>query len=569
MQRNADVTGAAAAHSWAFRLRTRVQAVTGWRALAVAFAAGALSILSMAPFFIWPVLLLTLPVLLWLVDAASQPSPSEKPWPHLDRRSLLRAGLVGWSFAYGYHVAGLYWLREAFLVTGGALGMLWPLGVIGLPAMLALFTGLGTAAAAALAPRGFARIVAFSLCLAATEWMRGTLFTGFPWNVYGMALTGNLVLMQSVALIGIWGLTLAAVAMFTAPLAILGERWQSSGQKDGGGRLVAALLFICPLLTFFTYGTLRLHSPPPALADGIKIRLVQPSIPQRDKWRPEKQPEFLRQQLALSLRGPDGTQDDLAGITHIIWPEAALPFLPLQRPEVLQAIADALPSHAHLVLGILRGERGPRQGAATTADEFRVFNSMAVLDGEARVVSVYDKTHLVPFGEYLPFQDFLEALGLSALTRQRGGFAIGPTPRPLLYIPGMPASAPLICYEGAFPGVGAASAGRPRVLINTTNDGWFGDSTGPRQHAHQARLRSVEEGAPLLRVANNGITAVYDPFGRELARLGMNEVGVIDTGLPGSIDPPPFAQWGNVPFALAMLAGMAWLGWRRVRYSKP
>lgn len=202
---------------------------------------------------------------------------------------------------------------------------------------------------------------------------------------------------------------------------------------------------------------------------------------------------------------------------------------------------------------MLRLERQRLQPAPGQTDGevvARVFNSLVVLDDTGRPVSVYDKTHLVPFGEYLPFPEILESIGLQALVRQRGGFAIGPSPRPLLQVPGLPGVGPLICYEGIFPGSTRQSAARPSVLINVTNDGWFGNSTGPRQHLHQARLRSVEEGLPLIRVANNGISGVYDAYGRELARLDLDVVGAIDTGLPSSITPPLYARIGNLPFFL-------------------
>lgn len=230
-----------------------------------------------------------------------------------------------------------------------------------------------------------------------------------------------------------------------------------------------------------------------------------------------------------------------------------MPFLPLQRPQVLQAIGEALPDGVHLLAGVLRMERRhipPSTDGAAPEVETRVYNSLAVIDGQGRPVGVYDKTHLVPFGEYLPYQDLLEGIGLQALVRQRGGFAVGPQPRPLLQVPGLAGAAPLICYEAIFPGSTRLSQFRPSVLINITNDGWFGNSTGPRQHLHQARLRSVEEGLPLIRVANNGITAVFDAYGRQLARLELDTAGVIDTPLPGSLEPPLYSRLGDLPFGI-------------------
>jgi len=540
----------------------RVTRLRGWRRAATAFIAGVISMLAMPPFFLWPVLLGTLPVLVWLIDGADDDAAAVKR-RFLDRKRLLDAGIAGWWFGYGFHVAGLYWLREAFLVTGGGLAWLWPLGVLGLPAYLAVYYGLAAAFAAAVSRPGMGRVIAVAVGLGIAEWLRGHLFTGFPWNVLGMSLTGPLVLMQSVGVLGIYGLTVVATAATAAPAVLLAG---TSARHGAGSRFrclsLALAVLVVPLGLMTAYGAYRLSGEPPAFVEGVRLRLVQPSIPQREKWLPEKQPEFVERQLALSLRDPQGRIDNLAGITHVVWPEAAMPYLPLQRPQVLAAIGEVLPDGVHLLAGILRLEReqvGGDPSGGGAREVIRVFNSLAVFGDDGQPIGVYDKTHLVPFGEYLPFPEVLEAIGLQSLTRQRGGFTIGTTPRPILDVPGMPGVGPLICYEAVFPGVSRASATRPQALINVTNDGWFGNSTGPRQHLHQSRLRSVEEGLPLIRVANNGITAIYDAFGRELSRLELDIAGVIDTGLPGSTEPPPYARLGELTFWLLIGTGICGL----------
>ncbi len=564
----------------------RIRSLSRWQRAATALGAGALSVLAMPPFFLWPVLLLTLPVLVWLIDGAvgaetdpNAPLAASPAW-----RTLLDAGLMGWCFAYAFHVTGLYWLREAFLVTGGNLALLWPLGVLGLPAYLAIYHGLAAMFAARIAPPGLSRVTALAVGLGIGEWLRGHAFTGFPWNVLGEALTYPLVLMQSVAIFGVYGLTVVTVLVLASPGVLLAAvpSPKSTPMRPGaaffqrwsrGTQAAAALLG--PLALLATYGTLRLTATPPPYVEGVKIRLVQPSIDQREKWQAAKQPEFVARHLELSLRGPTSEPDNLAGITHIVWPEAAMPFLPLHRPEVLRSIGDALPDGVYLLAGILRLERASNPGATGAAggsaptDADKIYNSLAVFDGEGRPIAVYDKSHLVPFGEYLPFQSLLEGIGLSSLTRQRGGFAIGPEPRPLLGIPGLMRAGPLICYEAVFPGIAARSAGRPDVMINVTNDGWFGNSTGPRQHLHQARLRSVEEGLPMIRVANNGISAAYDAYGRELARIDLDVAGVVDTGLPGSIAPPVYARIGDIVFALLCAVLILLLLMPRFRSNKP
>ncbi len=531
------------------RFAARIRAQAGWRRSGIALGAGALSILAMPPFLLWPVLLVTIPILACLIDGAD-PCPGANPTTTLARRMLI-AAIPGFMFAYAFHVLGLYWLREAFLVTGGRLGMLWPLGVLGLPAFLALFHALAAALAVVLAPRGPWRIAALAVTLGATEWLRGNILTGFPWNVLGTAITGTEVLMQSAGLLGIYGLTVVTVLMTGLPALLLAEARYSPSPR--AARAAAAAALVVPLGALAAYGLLRLSTPDPGWAEGVRLRLVQPAIDQREKWLASKQMEFVERHIELSLKDPTGRRDDLAGITHVIWPEAAMPFVPLQRPEVLSRLGEALPDGVHLLAGILRLDQQritPSAANDTSEMRERAYNSLAVFDHTGRPIHIYDKSHLVPFGEYLPLQGFLEKIGLSALTRQRGGFSLGPEPRPVLSIPGLAAAAPLICYEAIFPRSSAKSTVHPRLLVNVTNDGWFGNSTGPRQHLHQARLRSVEDGVPLLRVANNGITAVYDGLGRELARLDMNVAGVIDTRLPQPVPAPAYARFGDLLFLL-------------------
>lgn len=227
-----------------------------------------------------------------------------------------------------------------------------------------------------------------------------------------------------------------------------------------------------------------------------------------------------------------------------------MPFLPLARPDALEAIGDMLPAGAYLASGALRLERAP---AGRGDGRPLVFNSLLVFGAGGRLAAAYDKIHLVPFGEYLPLQATLEAIGLEQLSRLRGGFQAGPSPRPLLRLPGLPPLGPLVCYEAIFPAAVVQGAQRPAALLNITNDGWFGDTTGPRQHLHQARVRAVEEGLPLIRAANNGISAVIDAQGRVLARLDLDRAGVIDAALPPALAPPFYARHGDLAFWLLVV----------------
>lgn len=528
-----------------------VERTSGWRRHGLALLAGLASTLSMAPFFISPVLFVTLPVLVWLIDASAGPSRAA---------SFRRAAAVGWWFGFGYFLVGLFWVGEAFLVEADKFAWLMPLAVVMLPAGMALYTGLAAGVARLFWPHGFARVLVLAVALGATEWLRGHAFTGFPWNVFGYALTFPLPLMQSASVLGIYGLTLLCVLIFAGPLVLVADA--EAGRRTPALR-DALLVAVVPLLVLYAWGEWRLSAGPAPMLEGVRVRIVQPSIPQRDKWRPEKQRQIFEDHLALSRQDASGKRDDLAGITHLIWPEAAMPFLPLEHPEVLTAIGQMLPPGTQLLSGALRLKHpptpivgGPREG----------LNSLLVFGDQGNLEQIYDKIHLVPFGEYLPMQSLLESVGLEQLSRWRGGFSIGPTPRPLLAIPGLPTVAALICYEAIFPGAVVQGNGRPGLLINVTNDGWFGDTTGPWQHFHQTRVRAVEEGLPVIRAANNGVSAVIDGQGRLVAMLMLNARGVVDSAIPAAIEPPVYAKLGDCTFvalALIFLAAAVVLARRR------
>jgi apolipoprotein N-acyltransferase len=527
-------------------LSDRITSATGWPRAGIAFLAGTLSVAAMAPFFFSPVLFVTLPVLVWLIDGSRAEGADPAWW-----RAALRAGQTAWWFGFGYFLFGLFWIGEAFLVEADKFAWLMPFAVVSLPAGLALFTGLAAAAARLVWPHGFARVLVLAIALALAEWLRGHVLTGFPWNVLGYALTWPLPMMQAAALVGVYGLTLLAVAIFAGPLVVIADAARGTARPRTAA--IAGALGIAPLLVLYGYGAWQLSDAPSPMLDGVRIRIVQASVPQRDKWRPEKQGQIFQDQLDLSRRDASGKQDDLAGITHLIWPEAAMPFLPLDHPEALSAIGQLLPPSTHLISGALRVKRK----ALPASESSEAFNSLMVFGDQGNLETLYDKIHLVPFGEYLPMQSALEAIGLEQLTRWRGGFSSGAVPRTVLNIPGLPPVAGLICYEAIFPSEIVQGSQRPGFLINLTNDGWFGNSTGPRQHFHQTRVRAVEEGLPIVRAANNGISAVVDGRGRVISKLSLNARGVIDSGVPHALAPNLYGQLGDCTFVGLVLIFIA------------
>ncbi|HRD77212.1 MAG TPA: apolipoprotein N-acyltransferase [Hyphomicrobiaceae bacterium] len=492
---------------------------------------------AMAPLFAWPVLLFTLPALTWLLDGDVNRA-NGNGWAR-----LRAAFATGWWFGFGYFFGGLFWIGEAFLVEAEMFGWALPFAVTLMPAGLGVFYGLAATAATLAWRPGLTRLVALALAIAIAEWLRGHVLSGFPWNTLGYALTAPLMLAQSASVLGIHGLTLIVMLVLPAPLILLedaragriGQSWRFAG-------ILAALVMLTAMTSF---GMLRLAAGLAPMLEGVRLRLVQPSIAQREKWRPEHQERIFFEHLALSGASPAG----LAGITAVIWPEAAMPFRPLDSPEALDHVGRLLPIGVHLIAGGLRMDEEP------ATQSRRVYNSLLVFGVGGAPVAIYDKLHLVPFGEYLPLQPLLEAIGLRQLTKLRGGFARGAAPRALLRIPGLPTIGPLICYEAIFPGSLIQTPERPGLLVNVTNDGWFGETTGPHQHLHQTRVRAIEEGIPIARVANNGISAMIDPYGRILQRLELNVKGVIDTGVPRAITPPLYARTGDFVF-LGMLAGL-------------
>lgn len=546
--------------SSAAALRARLPAATSRSGKLTAFAAGAVSVLSLAPFHIWPVLFFTLPVLVWLIDGAVAAAASKPAWR--------RVFPIGWWFGFGYFLFGLFWVGEAFLVEAEKYALLIPFAVTLLPAGLSFFYAGAAALAAPLWRPGIARVLVLAVALTLFEWLRGHVLTGLPWNILGYALAAPLTLMQSASLVGAYGLTLWVVLICAGPLVLLADA-QEHGRgttRAAGALLVAAV----PLAAAWAYGTVRLNAAPPADVAGVRFRIVQPSVPQREKWKPENQGPIFRDHLDLSRRDASGRLDDLKGITHVVWPEAAMPFLPLEHADAMSAIGELLPPGTTLLSGALRLARGgpgdPATEAPAPTPSRRVFNSLIVFGDTGGPAAIYDKNHLVPFGEYLPLAYLWRYFGLRGLVEMRGAFAAGETPRKPLSLPGIPPIGALICYEAIFPGDVVQGGERPGFLLSITNDGWFGNTTGPRQHYHQARVRAVEEGLPLLRAANNGISAVIDADGRVLGALQMNSRGAIDTPLPGARPPTPYARYGDVMMlvnALLFLIAAQVLGRRR------
>ncbi len=511
----------------------------GWQRLFFALILGALSALSQAPYDFFPVLWLTFPSLVWLLDSTGIGRDGRK------KGAVLSAFSVGWSFGFGYFLAGLWWIGAAFFVDADDFGWMAPIAVLAMPAGLALFWGLAIAMARVFWREDWRRILLLSIALSAAEYVRSVVLTGFPWNSLGYALAATDITAQAAAVVGLNGLNFLAVFIFSAPAALISGAARSSTP----GRVLVGVAGIF-LVLIVGFGAYWLSTPDAANMTDIRVRIIQPNISQRDKWRPENKEKILDKYIELSRFQPEAPGGEAREPRLLIWPESAFPFLLTEEPGALSKIAELLPDNAHLVTGAIR-QIDLGAGPST-------FNSIYVIGHEGTIVGVYDKVRLVPFGEYIPFQSTLERWGIEQLTRLPGGFSAG-YERHNLSVPGLPDVVPLICYEAIFPGdivPPPAGEGRPQWMVNVTNDAWFGDTPGPHQHFTQSRMRAIEEGLPLIRAANTGVSAIVNANGVVVTALGIDSEGVIDGYLPAARSTKLFLQGRRYGLLVLILASV-------------
>ncbi|MES2256028.1 MAG: apolipoprotein N-acyltransferase [Pseudomonadota bacterium] len=502
---------------WFERQGVVIRGLTGWRRFLLALFAGAGSALGFAPVNFFPALLLGFAILVLLLDGAEQS-------PHPFRK----AAVAGWAFAFGQYLVGWHWIGYAFMVDPSAHLWQMPFAIVILSAGLALYAGIACALALCLWQDGPARLLVFAILYAAGEWLRGHALTGFPWNLQAYGWGASWAIMQSASLFGAYGLSFLTILLGASLAEFFALR----------RRLAVPAAMLLLFAGFWGWGALRLADAPAATVPGAIMRLVQPDVPQNEKY--VRRYVTRNWQRLLDLSNAPGK------VTHIIWPEAATPFLLGRSAVALGEIANLTRDGRSLITGSARAVPG--------VDDVTYYNSLYMFGPGGQPVTVYDKFHLVPFGEYVPFEDTLRHIGITKLTEGQGGFSSGPGPR-LYKIAGAPDVTPLICYEIIFPGAVTASQ-RPGWLVNVTDDSWFGPWAGPLQHLLIARVRAIEEGLPVARAANTGISAMIDPMGRITASLDLGRMGVVDAPLPVALTATPYARFGDLLF-LILLGGAA------------
>lgn len=521
----------------------------GWRRVLLLVIAGLVAATSAPPLFFLPALFVAMPILVWCLDGAER----MRGW----RRLLSPAFGIGFAFGLGYFTAALHWLGAAFVQEGGIYLVVMPFAILGLAAVMALFWALATSIAHLLFWSGGAfRVLGLAGALALAEYARGHLFSGFPFDLLGYALTANDEMMQLASIIGVYGLTfLAALASMTIALI-----WPAD-ERGLVRRLVPFFLAVALIAGQIGYGNWRLSNTEVTQRDDMKVRLAQPMIIDHADWTQADPANVMDRLISLSESGTG-----LNGITHLVWPESVFPFFLQDYPDALARIARMLPPDTTLLTG---APRAPVADELARDVENPGYNSILAINTDGEIVGSYDKSHLVPFGEYLPLSDFWKLFGLRQFVPGTNGWAPGEGRR-LQQIAGTPAFLALVCYEAVFPNdIGDVS--KAEFILNITNDAWFDGSIGPSQHAHHARIRSVETGLPMLRASNTGTTIVTDPLGRIVARLAEREVSAVDVvphhRLAGQT---LYTTLGDWPFwgasLLALLLG--YFGARRERATR-
>lgn len=499
-------------------------ALSPWGRRGVLIFLGAIGAFALPPFNWIPILIPALSLLLCLAS---------------DVRSRRAAFGAGWWWGFGHFLVGDYWIANSFMIDAKRFGWMIPPVIGGLSAFLAIYVGLAVMVAWHWRRHPLSYVLVFAAIWPVTEWLRGHVLTGYPWNLIAYSWSSIDAMMQSAAFWGSWGLGSMTVLLATLPLLFLLTSRRIA--------VIANLCGVILLMGLWGAGAERLATASTKTVPNVKLRLVQAAIPQLDKMMGGNRQQNLEKHWRMTVETPGFDQ-----LTAAIWPESAVPYLIERDQGLREALAQAVPYNGAagsakpglLITGAVRAE--PKDGPIA-----QIWNSLEVLNGQGQVLATADKFHLVPLGEYVPYRDILTFI--NKLTPGSLNFSTGPGPQ-TVHVPGLPPFGAMICYEVIFPGDVTDPADRPDWLLNITNDGWFGTSTGPYQHFTSARYRALEEGIPLIRAANTGISASVDSYGRIVAILPLGVASTLDVDLPEKLQSTtPFTRFGAVVFVLFSL----------------
>ena len=454
-------------------------------------------------------------------------------------KTALQAGAVWMLAGLGWFVFSTYWVAHSLYVADQGLWWLMPFAAFGLAAILATFWAVAGWAAWRCGQTAEGRLIWLVVMLGAAEFARGFVASGFPWNAPGYLFSFNLGALQAASWVGIYGLNIIAF-LFAFVLAL----WWL------GARQIAVGLLVMPLL-LSVLGIVRIDHLQDEVRGGQSpsVRIVQPAVPQQEKWQRSKRPEHLQRLVDLS-------NQHVPMPRLVIWPETAFAGFASKEADLLrQTVASATPFDGYLLTGIPRLD-----------EQDRLFNAAVLHEHSGALKAVYDKRHLVPFGEYVPFRGLLPFIDVIAGPKD---FSKGTTNK-LFEVPGIGMAQILICYEVIFSGAVIDRKNKPDFIVNLTNDGWFGHTAGPWQHLAQSQMRAVEEGMTLIRAANAGISGAFDPLGRPLGQIGLGVADSIDVKIVAPLESTLFAKMGHLLFAFMLLlnAGFAYSIDRRLDRSR-
>ncbi len=527
-------------------LRDRLAGWLAWRSAGLGLLIGAFGALGQAPFtlngepfHIWPATAVMIVGFVWLLDGVWATGATTAAW----RSGFWR----GYWLGAGYFLAGLWWVGSAFVTRGPAFAPFAPIGVAALGFGLALFWGAAGAISTRFWTDDHRRIAVFAIVLCLVEYVRGFILSGFPWNLLGHVWPAGGAMSQTAAHIGVWGLMAFTIYAFAAPAALWSRR---------GGMVANAtpsvigfvLLSVC-----FAAGLGRLSTAEVSTVPDVRLRLVQVNMTLQEKYQSGGAFRALNRYLGLAR------EEGLSGRTHVIWPENAVPLYLAEDSRALDRIQQVLDDDQILITGAIRRDPNDQTGR-------RLYNSLFVFSfnrGVPWVERFYDKTRLVPFGEFVPMSNTLSRLGISGPLSRVGGYSPG-SGALSLEIPKAPDAAPMICYEAIFPGFAPRGEERPGWIVNISNDSWYGNTAGPWQFLNQTRYRAIEEGLPVVRSVSGGVSGVVDPFGRMPTdqRAPFGQDYVLDVELPAALPPTLYSIIGDASFVLIILAGVALSRWR-------
>lgn len=463
--------------------------------------------LAMAPVHFFPAVFISIPAFIWLLETETR---------------KLRSFLAGWAFGAGYFIFGFYWISAALFVDIGQWFWVLPFSLIVGPGLFGLYWGFPALASHFFKSNSTKHAVIFVTALAVTEYARGFLMTGFPWNLPGQAWGWVPVIEQAASIGSIYFLTLLTLFWAAVPIYYKNR--------------IYLFLAVFSFAAVLSYGSVRMLDYTPAPTTTV-VRIIQPNIPQGQKWDPDKEwknfEDTVRQMSKTSTWKP----------SVFVLPETAIRADLSTFPDITRFIARHMPKESVMIAGNLR--------VTETNGKMQFYNSVEMMNDKAEVLATYDKHHLVPFGEFIPFRDKIGIKPIAAAVSGIGDFTRGSGPA-TIKANGAPAFSPLICYEVLFPNEAVNKNERPEWIVNSTNDAWYGNSSGPYQHLDTTRMRAIEHGLPVARAANTGISAMIDPMGRVIDSKPLMTTGFVDAYLPQSLPPTLYDRFGDLIFALGL-----------------